>query len=111
MSEILEETEEEIKYINTYIDKRRDQKRKMKKKKGQRDDDDDDGGREKKKKEISKKREREKREKERNCVSLALNFEYEFKCMNGNTLHSKNKCVPKKFLSTFFLGSKFENEW
>ena len=28
-------------------------------------------------------------------------------CMNGNTLYSKNKCVSKKFLSTFFLGPKF----
>ena len=33
-SEILEETEKERKYSNTYIDNRRDQKRKMKKKKG-----------------------------------------------------------------------------
>ena len=49
----------------------------MKKKKGQRDV--GDGGREKKKKEILKKREREKREKERNCASLSLNFEDEFK--------------------------------
>ena len=32
-SEILEETEKERKYSNTYIDKRRDQTRKMKKKK------------------------------------------------------------------------------